>query len=385
MKKGEVVSLLPPKKVDPKLIWGLEEKQEEFDLLITQGYEYEAEGRKIASMRNEKISEEDETWAENMKKWHEEFYDALTHIKEEEEVVELILEALNSGIILFSEIRIFIIKTEESNIKRLSTLRSLPMYISYINDEDINSILSYLERYDDDQYNLTHREGIWMYKKLMTEDEYTYSALVNDATSVFHQLLNYLARKYQKLVVIVPEKVYSDGVVNPYLERLALQWNKATEIFNKENLYYSEDYECLYAIIRGTNLEMRVGSSEGHATHVEQRLRGIVATYYDTDEDVHEVFMKLCDYWGINVIEHKTRESTDIFAPAIGECDIKFMKAVLPFVTSMDYRLAEGYSYWKDSRWGKQYEIQKSKDLFGEDLELQMCIIAGSDILKEGG
>jgi hypothetical protein len=51
----------------------------------------------------------------------------------------------------------------------------------------------------------------------------------------------------------------------------------------------------------------------------------------------------------------------------------------------MDYRLAEGYSYWKNSRWGKQYEIQKSKDLFGEDLELQMCIIAGSDILKEGG
>ena len=327
--------MFPPKKINPKSVWKTNDYINNLDSFIVEGYKLEKEGREIASDREGAIEEKDIVWAVNLGLWHKNtrnFIESYNEV-EEKEFFEELKETLWYGKELFEEIVFFCEKLFKK--KRNITFEKIKEIVSsgmYYN------VKQYLYHYDEHQYNLTGRKGIWMYGQI-PEELYTYSAYINDSTSVFHQVLNFITQNYQNISNIY-DKVYVIGAGNPYLQNLAIEWREEVLYLNDKYdiIYDSHDFKRTAAFVRTDELQVVVGSSPGHVTHIEPRLRGIVATYYDTDEDVHEVFMKLCDYWGISVTEHKEEESTTIFASRLNECDLKFI-FVLPFVTSMDYRL----------------------------------------------
>lgn len=215
------------RKIDPKAVWNIKKNFMDLDSAITEGFKLEAQGRKIASEREGYITIEDKTWASDLCIWHNNFerftyryntfdpipfYDDLTH-------------ALISGNLLFLRIEdwlYFKIANKTRNIILVSEIEDVDTLKELIFDR--------LKIYDEEQYKLSHRSGIWLYNSIPI-NKYSYSALVNDATSVFHQLLNFVMRSFQNITVIVPNKLYSVGAGNPYLENLAKEWYKTTEFF----------------------------------------------------------------------------------------------------------------------------------------------------------
>lgn len=375
----------PPKKINPKLVWSTKDLINKSDSLIEEGFKLEAKGREIASHREELITEEDKQWSENIMVWHCKILDYMDTMAEsfcsdEEKYKEYssLSNVANCGQWVFASILDILpyITGEHRNI-------TFPEITERITDFFVSTdeLLGELIHYDNEQYQVTHRKGVWLYG-VVPEEDYTYSAFINDATSVFHQFLNYLMHKFQNIVEIVPGRIYLVESGNPYLRDLALEWFSAAEFLNTMGLYSSEDYPQLRGFIRPSELQLVVGSAVGHVTHIEPRLRGIVATYYDTDESVHEVVMDLCDYYGIKLIEHEPGETSTFFAQRIDDTDSKFMRLVLPFVTSMDFRLNHPSEYWF-MNYEEEYE-NLPEDLAyhagQRGVEVQMCIIAGRDI-----
>jgi hypothetical protein len=157
-------------------------------------------------------------------------------------------------------------------------------------------------------------------------------------------------------------------------------WNAAIDKYYEWRLYADHDYRELAALIRGNAAEVRVGSAQGHASHIDFYPLMSRAEYYDNDEPVHKVFMRLCEAYGCTVATHEERVSTVVVVPRMAWSD--FFQGVLPLVTSMDLRMGEPYVYWA-YKFGEDLEKMEEQELEMEEMEYRLCLKAYSKFMRE--
>jgi hypothetical protein len=346
------------------LIWRLSDDLKVFNELISQGYKLEAKGRELATRRDEDIGYEDSDWADGLAEWHEN----VLRLAEDTEV-PFTKDDIEVMRYLYEDSSTIAGRVHDIVYYKGKHKRSEPI-ITYA---DVYFLARKLRDYNDAQMRVTGRSGIWLLNKVMTESDYTFSAFLNDYTSCFHQFLNYLNQKVGSLREVAP-KVYATMDATPLTIRIGTWWSEAVQKYNKWGLYWEEDYPSLFALCKENNVEFRVGSAEGHATHVNAGLLFATAEYYDKDENVHWVFTRLCEHYGCVILEHREYELTIVRIPRPHMGD--FFQGVLPFVTSMDVRLREGPDYyWVKYFCGDVNEL-KEKGYEGEELEYRLCLKA---------
>jgi len=337
---------------------------------VTRGYELEALGRKIASEDWKRIGAEDMGFFKELYLWHTNFYDELDRLG-------LIVSAdVHSSFerILFSCYRIYHIFSEYiygGDFERSARLRD----ITYV----YKSLIKELLHYNANQYGLSGEDGIWIYGKLMDDDSYTYSAFVNDYTSSFHRLLNWVNRNYGS-VVRVNHRVFAFPNASEDAVKLCMAWGDAVEKYNEFGIYDGGDFSELRCVVVSNSADIRVGSSPGHATHVEIMAHGITATYYDTDEIVNRVISRLAESYGIRIERMDPRQYVAMFIPH--DKAAAFAQAVLPFATSMDLRLALPSEWWESliEEASKHFDAHRLMWENREEFERLMCMYLYSKV-----
>jgi hypothetical protein len=346
----------------------------ELENLVSRGYELEAQGRMLATGREEFVNWADEIWFGNMRVWHKSARDFCSRligkIFTETEFVRV--DALYE----YAEE----ISTEFGDASRLSQGRAKRKDRMVVFTYNTGTIVDYLMKYDKHQSALSGRSGIWLYGRAMTLEEYTFSALYNDYTSCFHQFLNWLVKKIASIKEVA-NRVYAIPGATEIAVMMAKLWRDAVEVYNSWNLYSEEDYDALCALCRLNEIDFRVGSMEGHATHAVIRPLFSEATYYDTDESVHYVFDDLCSHYGLRVVKHIEGESTTVEIPRPLLRD--FFQGVLPFVTTMDLRLSR--IKIAEYLWSKEFkrEFEELRDYPEEYREYKLCLKAYERFIKE--
>jgi hypothetical protein len=350
------------------------EALKETEELISEGYEIEAKGRALASDREAYVDPNiDGEWAEDVAKWHSyaaDFcrkFETIFFTEDEYEVIDALVAISRWTAQDFIEV---CKDAVEKGAKRKDRMVAFNTYYADAVAEDV-------VYYDERQAELTGRSGIWLYGRLMTIDEYTFSAFLNDYTSCFHQFLNWFDKKVTQLKEVA-NRVFATPDATPLSVRIATMWREAVEVYSSWGLYDKGDYDALYAFCRLSEIEFRVGSAPGHATHVHVGSILANATYYDTDESVHDVFMRLCRHYVCRVQNHKESELTSVSILRVRTAE--FFQGILPFVTSMDFRLKSPVRFW-DREFSS--ELKLLEDLPPSVREFRLCLKAYERFLKE--
>ena len=200
----------------------------------------------------------------------------------------------------------------------------------------VNGIAARLRSIEEKQSWLTNRKCIWILDKVEDEKNYTFASLINDVTACTHVLLDYartvldpeLKEAYPGISVKNPNPVLLDAVIG---------WRKTLTKLYELGVAYHNDYSPTRSIIVGNKAELIVGSSPGHAVHVDISDNSITATYYDKDDEVHEVLMSVAKSIGVDVVGHEAGEYTTFSVPA--NKHYLLFKCILPFATSLDLRI----------------------------------------------
>jgi len=215
----------------------------------------------------------------------------------------------------------------------------------------VPAALERLERY---VLKLTGRRCLWGWGKV-PPSSYTIALLVNDATSCFHRVIEWAA-KYLCPSIRLSSRVAAVKGFSPTLAEYALWWDHAVSILDDMDLYASEDAPALGAIVKPDEVEFRVGSSPGHATHCEKKPVGVRCTYYDTDFDVNLAMVVLAHSHGVEVEDADLHDHVTFFV--YWEKAQRFFAGILPFSTSMDFRLKN-----PDDWWGPDYAVKAMEGL----------------------
>jgi len=354
-------------------VWKAAGSGGEFKKLIVWGAELEAKGRELAARREELIGDEDYDWLYHLSQWHGELrYGAepAEGVLFTEEEVRTIRDLHKKFEDLYYAADYVVSKSRELGGRpRKTPIFEIVLWYT-------SKLTGHLESYDEAQKRLTGKRGIWLLGAVPIE-QYTWSAFLNDATSSFHRVLAWLTAKFGDLVEVTPN-VYASTRSLPVAVECATMWREATFKYNEWKLYSEEDFSVLAGLVRENKAELVVGSSPGHATHVEFHPLYATAEYYDTDEDVHEVFIKLSEHYSCKVVEHREEEVTVVRIPRSAFAD--FFRGVLPFVTSMDYRVGE-----PDEFWGEYFEeeYERFKDLGKIEREFRLCVKAYEELKKK--
>jgi hypothetical protein len=355
-------------------VWRAAGSGGKFKKLVKQGAELEAKGRELATRREEPIGREDYDWFSDLSYWHEELrYEAepaegMLFTEEEVRTIRDLHE--NFGDLFYTADYVVIRSKEHGGLPRKTPIFEIVHWY-------VEKLAERLKDYDETQKKLTGKTGIWLLDAVPLE-QYTWSAFLNDVTSSFHRVLEWLTMKFGDLVEVAPN-VYVSSRSLPVAVECARMWREATFKYVEWALYAAEDFPALAGLVRENKAEFVVGSSPGHATHVEFYPLYATAEYYDVDEEVHEVFIKLSEYYGCEVVERR-EEVTVVRIPRPSLVD--FFRGVLPFVTSMDYRIGLPADFW-----GKYFkeEYERLKDLDEIEREFRLCVIAYERLKAEEG
>jgi hypothetical protein len=339
--------------------------------LIEWGKRIEAKGRELAARREEAIGSEDLQWIEQLDYWH---YVCISTVRDFEDIVftESEIYVIAS---LFTAIRHLYFPADAAVISGEGRPRKTP--ISEFARKKLDDLVEYLRDYNSEQKKLSGRNGIWLLDTVPLE-QYSWSAFLNDLDSCFHQFLNWLTMKTGTLVEVT-KRVYASTKSMPVAVECAKAWSLSVDKYHEWRLYDFFDYGALGAFVIENKGEFRVGSAAGHATHVEFYPLYARAEYYDDDEGVHEVFMRLAEHYGCRVVDHEMGVYTTVEVPRASLLD--FFRGVLPFVTSMDFRLVK-----PDVFWCKQFcrEYEELKGVPSSERELRLCITAYDRLKREG-
>ena len=120
---------------------------------------------------------------------------------------------------------------------------------------------------------------------------------------------------------------------NPELIRLCKLWDGLTDRLKKMDLMWEQDYAMLLCRMEGDRAEVRVGSAEGHVTHVDLKERRI--SYYDRDDDVNRVMKRLFEEMAGAKCELAPGEG--VFCSDVKDFEGAFK--AMAFATSMDLRI----------------------------------------------
>jgi hypothetical protein len=351
----------------------------ESQLLVTRGYGLEALGRKLAVARDEPVGADDIYLVEEIPYWYEDVYEFCDRVRSklftdrEADIASTLYEEVAWIRHYFASIY--------DNATRAGARRRDRM-VSVSPSILVEELTAHMVRYDKAQARLTGRSGIWLFKRAMTLEEYTFSAFLNDYTSCFHQFLNWLNRRIGS-VKEVADRVYATPDASQASISTASSWREAVEVYNTWNLYSPEDYNALYALCKPVETEFRVGSAIGHTTHIAIRPIFLEASYYDRDESVHTVFIELCEHYGCRIKQHEIGDVTVVAVPRIRAAD--FMQGVLPFTTSMDLRIGNPGYYWGSRFKEELRELEKGVPVLSELREFDLCVEAYKRFLKERG
>jgi hypothetical protein len=127
---------------------------------------------------------------------------------------------------------------------------------------------------------------------------------------------------------------------NPKLIEACKEWEKAAELFNKLELYISEDYFPLFCVIRENRAEVTVGSSPGHKTHID--LSEGTLRYYDNDMPVNEAMKQHLEDVGLKCKVETEMGQKGVSCSGVNEDNVVNAFKVLSAATSMDIRVGRG-------------------------------------------
>jgi hypothetical protein len=341
--------------------------------LIEWGVRIEAKGRELAFRREEPISDEDERWLIDLDNWHSFCFSKAKRLEDmlfTRQEVDTIRDLLGE--------LVGVCKNAKQVINGgRGRPRKTPIS-SLVSRNTLEDLAHELQEYNNIQMRLTNRSGIWLLGTVPLE-QYTWSAFLNDLDSCFHQLLSWVAKKAGSVAEVAP-RVYASTKSMPVAVDCAKAWRSSVEKYREWRLYSKEDYGELAAFVFENKAEFRVGSAAGHATHAEFYPLYARAEYYDVDESVHKVFMKLSEHYGCRVVEHSREEVTVVEIPR--SVFVDFFRGVLPFATSMDARLNEPRSFWHHVFFD-EYERLKAQGVDPLELEFRLCLAAYDKLKRE--
>lgn len=199
-----------------------------------------------------------------------------------------------------------------------------------------------IEELEDDVRWITGKRCLWAYGKIPPSG-YTIALLINDVTSCYHRLIEWLSTSVCPAYNLGAKVVAVEGYSRT-LAQYALWWDAATEALFDAGIYASEDYPAIGALVKSDEIEFRVGSSPGHATHCERKPVGLRCTYYDTDAIVNSAMALLARAHRVEVEEIDETDHVTFFV--YWDRAKPFFTGVLPFATSMDFRIGNPEHYW---------------------------------------
>jgi hypothetical protein len=300
----------------------------------------EEKGREIVTFRRDKPA-----WA-SVINWVDELQKALRYRRAETEIETKLLLPITDNEKLFCETLSEVLEDiiHDAMYCRIDDNPSLKECDAKLADGECESL-------DVAFKNLKYdKKCTWMCKEF---PEYKLTAAINDITSCFHRLVEKLEERVVPTVEKGKCRWTKDG--NESLIKACEEWDKATEIFNKNNLYDGTDYEKLKGIIVDNKAEFTVGSSQGHTTHLDLE-KGTVE-YYDTDSNVNVEMKKLFEGEGLKC---KISE-TGVVCSGLTKQNVKNVAKKLASATSMDFRIPLPGAWWRKSA-EKHPEIKKCED-----------------------
>jgi hypothetical protein len=343
--------------------------------LIEWGKRLEAKGRELAFKKFESIGGEDKGWLFDFQVWHQECYSNLV-LLEDFVLTKSELETINELRAKALEVYKWALTVLD---KGLGRPRGDPIS-SYAEMGELSVLGLALREYNSIQMRLTGKRGIWLLGAVPIE-QYSWSAFLNDLDSCFHRVLEWLTARFGDLVEVAPN-VYASSKSMPVAVECATMWREAVDAYYAWRLYHEDDYASLAAFIHENKAEFRVGSAAGHATHVEFHPFYARVEYYDTDEEVHAVLRMMIkyEYSDCRIEGHKYGEVTviSVSRPAFAD----FFRGVLPFTTSMDFRLRDPCKYWC-AYFREALSVLEETKATPEEREYKLCGLAYEELKKK--
>jgi len=156
-----------------------------------------------------------------------------------------------------------------------------------------------------------------------------FASLVNSATSAYHALIEYIQERANNRAIIQTSDPRAEELVATFFQTIEEAIKLGLDI-------KSFDLSPTYIVIRDNEIIMRLGSSSGHAAHLD--IKEGVLRYYDTDKDVKYYLVELIDkFVPIQYYKITDEELVVHFEPTYE--NIRKLVAVMPLAISMDMRI----------------------------------------------
>jgi hypothetical protein len=209
-----------------------------------------------------------------------------------------------------------------------------------------------LEELDKAARRLIGRGVLWAVQR-------SFASLVNTATSAYHALIEFVQMRTAGRALILTS--------DPRAEELAATFFKTIEEALKLGIRLEQfDLEPTYIAIRDNEVVMRLGSSPGHAAHLDTRSG--VLRYYDEDSSVKEELLSLIrEFVPVKHYEITDEELVVHFEPTYE--NIRKLVAIMPLAISMDFRIRDMHriTFWSVvAELLKRGEVDKILSMFEE-------------------
>lgn len=128
------------------------------------------------------------------------------------------------------------------------------------------------------------------------------------------------------------------GNVDPRIVQLCEKWSKLVEEYHSMGIYLEEDYNMLIGVGRGSKIDLRVGSSPGHAMKID--LEKGELKYFDNDRNVIDVVKTFITHqlYGSCTYDYSSSELSCRFDPG-AEDVVDKLAWLAANVTSLDANL----------------------------------------------
>jgi hypothetical protein len=209
-----------------------------------------------------------------------------------------------------------------------------------------------LEELDKTARRLTGRGVLWAVQR-------SFTSLVNTATSAYHALIEFVQMRTAGRALVLTS--------DPRAEELAATFFRTIEEALRLGVHMEQfDLEPTYIVVRDNEVVMRLGSSPGHAAHLDTRSG--VLRYYDDDSPVKEELLSLIqEFVPVKHYSITDEELIVHFEPTYE--NIRKLVAIMPLAISMDFRVrsAQKVRFWDIAAKSlKRGEIDKILSVFEE-------------------
>jgi len=161
---------------------------------------------------------------------------------------------------------------------------------------------------------------------------------INDLSACVHRFAEVGSTEFGKWSSVYDKCYFAPNASND-LKEFCIKWSRNSDILYRNGLYDPGDYHELRAWVIGNRIYLRVGSAKGHATEIDldkQELK-----YYDKDESV------------INILKQKFEQvelkcenfEFGMVCKGVTKDKLDKIAKILPFATSMDFRLGALHYY----------------------------------------